>query len=295
MYRVKHVIIGLFSVLILRSVCANAQDEVYSPYFVAYDHHMEEVGSLDIEADAVVGLAHDINTFVGVAPQFEYGLRRWWTTELYLDMQHTKHEGSLFTGFRIENRFRLFLEEHKINPVLYVEYENINEADKILKEIVGFDSREDLAVPNSIARHIKAHEMEGRLILSSQIKEWNFTGNFITEKNVVEAQPWEFGYALGLSGPVTSLVGKRCMFCKGYLTAGLELYGGAGTWDKFTIRGTSQYIAPILQWTLPSSTRIHISPGWGLTDQSVRMLFRFGVSQEVDDIGHQIGKLFGRH
>jgi hypothetical protein len=210
-------------------------------------------------------------------------------------MQHTKHEGGLFTGFRIENRFRLFLEEHKINPVLYFEYENVNEADKILKEVVGFDNREDLAIPNSVARHEKGHELEGRLILSSQIKEWNLTGNFITEKNLRGGEPWEFGYALGFSGPVKSLAGKRCVFCKGRLTAGLELYGGAGTWDKFTVRGTSQYIAPLLQWSLASGTTIHVSPGWGLTDQSVRMLFRVGVSQEVDDIGHKIGKLFGKH
>ena len=49
---------------------------------------------------------------------------------LYLDWQHTKHEGSLFTGFRFENRFRPFLEEHRINPVFYVEYEHVNGADK---------------------------------------------------------------------------------------------------------------------------------------------------------------------
>src|SRR6478672_9732746 len=111
MCRINPFNIGLFSSLILLSMCAYGQDEIESPYFVAYSHYMEEPGSLDIEADAVVGQAHDINTFVGVATQFEYGTRRWWTTELYLDMQHTNHEGSLFTGFRIENRFRLFLEE----------------------------------------------------------------------------------------------------------------------------------------------------------------------------------------
>src|SRR5215467_10667045 len=184
MYTINPAHIGLFSTLILLSVCAYGQDEINSPYFVAYDHYMEELRSLDIEADAVVGQAHDINTFVGVAPQFEYGTMKWWTTELYLDMQHTNHEGSLFTGFRIENRFRLFLEEHKINPVLYVEYENVNGADKILKEVVGFDSRADFAVPNNVARHDKEHEMEGRLILSSQIDQLNFTEKLITEKNL---------------------------------------------------------------------------------------------------------------
>jgi hypothetical protein len=293
MHRINLVNIGLLFTLILISVCAYGQDEIPSPYFVAYDHYMEEFRTLEIEADAVVGQAHDINTFVGVAPQFEYGTMKWWTTELYLDMQHTNHEGSLFTGFRIENRFRLFLEEHKINPVLYVEYENVNDADKILKEVVGFDSREDFAVPNSVARHEKNHEIEGRLILSSQIKQWNVTGNFITEKNLTAAQPWEFGYALGVSRPFGALKGRRCLFCREHFAAGLELYGGMGTWNKFTFRGTSQYIAPDFQWTLPSSTTIRFSTGWGLTDQSLRILYRVGVSQEVGDIGRELGKLFG--
>jgi hypothetical protein len=294
MSKMKCLNIGLFSTFILLSVCAYAQNEVHSPYFVPYDHYMEEPGDLDIEFDTVVGQSHDINTFVAGAPQFEIGIRKWWTTELYFDLQHTKHEGGLFTGFRFENRFRLFLEEHKINPVLYIEYEHLNEADKILKEIVGFDSRQDLAVPNSVAREERAHEIEGRLILSSQINAWNLTGNFITEKNL-HGEPWEFGYAFGVSRPLGTLTGKRCLFCRERFTAGLELYGGLGTWNQFTLRGTSQYIAPDFQWILPSNTAIHVSPGWGLTDQSVRMLFRVGVSQEVDGIGRQIAKLFGKH
>jgi len=35
-----------------------------------------------------------------------------------------------------------------INPVLYVQYEPLNGADKTLTEIVGFDSKENLRVPN---------------------------------------------------------------------------------------------------------------------------------------------------
>ena len=58
----------------------------------------------------------------------------------------------MFTGFRIENRFSLLPGDHRIKPVLYVEYEHLNEADKTLKEIVGFDAQEDFLVPNSVAR-----------------------------------------------------------------------------------------------------------------------------------------------
>jgi hypothetical protein len=294
MVKMKPVLIGLFSALSLLNAPVRAQEKTPAPYFLPYDHYMEEVGSLEIETDAVLGQAHDINTFLGGATQFEYGVRRWWTAELYLDWQHTQHEGGLFTGFRVESRFRPLLEPHKINPVLYVEYEHLNGADKILKEVVGFDGKEDMAVPNSVARREKKHEIETRLILSSEIGEWNLTENVIGEKNL-NGNRWEFGYAVGLSRPFAAVAGRRCAFCAEKFAAGVELYGGLGTWGNVTLRGTSQYIAPLFLWALPSNTTIHVSPGWGLTDKSVRILFRFGVSQEVDDIAHKIGKLFRKH
>jgi len=255
---------------------------------------MEEPDDLEIGMSPVLGWANDLNTFLGTLNEFEYGVRRWWTTEFYLDWQHTQHEGSVFTGFRFENRFRPFLEPHRINPVLYVEYEHINGADKTLKEIVGFDGKEDLKVPNSVGRREHENEIETKLILSSDIGDWNISENFIGEKNLNRGR-WEFGYAVGVSRPLAASTGKRCAFCRERFGAGLELYGGLGTWGDFTLRGTSQYIAPLLVWTLPSATTIRVSPGWGLTDQSVKTLLRFGVSQEIDDIGRQIGKLFRKN
>jgi len=56
-------------------------------------------------------------------------LKGWWTTEFYLDGLSTA-ENTLFTGYRWENRFRVLPREHWINPVLYVEFANINGADK---------------------------------------------------------------------------------------------------------------------------------------------------------------------
>ena len=287
----KRELAGFFLALGLLPGSLRAQERIPTPYFIPYDHYMEELGALEIRTDAVRGKAPDINTFIGGFISFEYGARRWWTTEMYLDWQRTQHEDSLFTGFRFENRFRLWLEQHKVNPVLYVEYEHLTAADKALREIVGFDGKKDLAVPNRVAQQERLHEFETRLILSSNIGEWNVTGNVIGEKNV-HGDPWEFGYALGLSRPLATAAGKRCAFCAERFSAGVELYGGAGTWRKFTLRGTSQYAAPVLSWTLPSETTIRVSAGWGLTDESVGTLFRVGVSHEFDDIGGKIGKLF---
>src|SRR5437868_2737222 len=120
----------LFSILlfVVAFVCAPAfaQEKPAVPYFVTYSHYMEEPDSLEIEISPAFGHADGIHSFAGVLNEFEYGATRWWTTEFYLDWQHTTHEGSVFTGYRFENRFRPFLEEHWINPVLYVEFEDVN-------------------------------------------------------------------------------------------------------------------------------------------------------------------------
>ena len=115
---------------------------------------------------------------------------------------------------RWENRFRLLMKEHWINPVLYVEFEHINGADKILKGIVGFDSWEDQVEPNSEARREKKREFETKLILSRDYRGWNFAGNAIAEKNLTDA-PWEFGYALGVSRPLALAASPHaCRFCR---------------------------------------------------------------------------------
>lgn len=94
-----------------------------------------------------MGRPDSSNRFGATAAEFEYGVRAWWTSELYLDWQTTAQDSTLFTGWRFENRFRPLLEEHKVNPVLYVEYEDISGADKALLEVVGHDGQADLADP----------------------------------------------------------------------------------------------------------------------------------------------------
>lgn len=264
------------------------------PYFLTYSHQMEEPGNLEIASRNVIGKPDGGNNFLGSATELEYGITAWWTTEIYLDAQSTRRDSTLFTGYRWENRFRVLPREHWINPVLYIEFENVNGADKSLLEIVSRDGQDDLAGRNSETRQEKKRELEAKLILSSNVRGWNISENFIAEKNVRHA-PFEFGYSLGIARPLALAARPvRCQFCPENFLAGLELYGGLGTHDDFGLHGASHYVAPALSWQLANGTTLKISPGFGLTKTSTPFLLRFGVSYEVAQFGRSVGRLFRR-
>jgi hypothetical protein len=275
--------------LLLAPAPAAAQD---THYFVAYSHHLEEPGSLEVEFYSNYGTQKAGNDFIAPWVELEYGATAWWTTEFYLDSQTTFNESTLFTGFRWENRFRPLMREHRINPVLYVEYENSTGADKTLKEVVGFDNQFDFAEPNSELQKEHDHEIETKLILSSDYEGWNISENFIAEKNLGH-EPWEFGYALGVSRPLRLAATPRpCKFCRENFVVGAEMYGGLGTADSLTLSGTSHYIAPLVAWELPNGVTLSLSPGFGLNDNSHRFLLRWGLSYEIGGFGRKVRNLF---
>lgn len=263
------------------SLPTHAQEK---PYFVTYSHDLEEPGNLEIETKTALARPDGGNNYGATAVELEYGARAWWTTELYLDGQATSRDSTLFTGFRLENRVRPLMREHFINPVLYVEYENISGADKTILEVVGHDGQSDLAGPNAAARREHQHEGELKLILSSNLKSWNISENFIAEKNLGH-DPWEFGYAVGASRPLRSTFSSReCSFCAEKFNAGFEAYGGLGnTWD-LSLHDTSHYIAPLVGWQLPRGMRLTFSPGFGLTSSSLNRVYRAGLAVEVPQI-----------
>jgi hypothetical protein len=262
------------------------------PFFVTYTHEMEEPGNLELMTKGVTGKPGGGNQFLGTAAEFEYGITGRWTTELYLDGQATSRESTVFTGYRWENRYRLVPREHWINPVLYVEFENINAADKALLEVVGHDGADDLAASTTEARREKERELEAKLILGSYYKGWTIAENFIAEKNLSHA-PYEFGYAIGVSRPLALAARPdRCNVCAENFQAGVEMYGGLGTHAVFGLRQTSHYIAPVLAWTLANGTSLHISPGFGTTNASAGFLLRFGVSYEIGQLGRTVSSLF---
>jgi hypothetical protein len=249
-------------------------------YFVTYTHHMEEPGNLEFATKSVSGFPGAGNAFWGNAVEMEYGVKTWWTSELYLDSQTTANESSVFTGFRLENRFRPLLQEHWINPVLYAEFEDINSADKALLEVVGHDGIADFLTRND--RSEKKREVELKLILSSNFKGWNVAENMIAEKNIA-GEPWEFGYAVAVSRPLSLAASPReCRFCRENFAAGAELYGGLGDRYSFGLHDTSHYFAPTIAWRLPSGPTFSISPAAGLNSNSHGFLLRFGVAYEIN-------------
>lgn len=261
-----------------------------APYFVTYDHHLEEPGNLEVALNQATGAPDGGNRFAGSVGEFEYGVKTWWTTEVYLASEATRHEGGLFTGYRWENRFRLLMGEHWINPVLYVELANTNGADRSMLEIVGHDGMADQLEPTAEARLETEREIETRLILSSNFKGWNVSENFIAEKNFSN-EPWEFGYAFGASRPLGLEASPRpCRFCRENFSLGGEIFGGLGTRHSLGLRDTSHYAAPVLAWALPGGTTFRVSPAFGLNGNSYGCLLRVGVSYEID----QFRKLWRR-
>jgi hypothetical protein len=263
-----------------------------SPYSVAYDHNLEEPGNLEIEYFSTFGTQRGGPNFHAFWSEFEYGATAWWTTEVYLEGQSTSGESTLFTGYRWENRFRPLKNEHFLNPILYLEFENLNGADKIMKEVEGHDVESDYLTPNGVARQEKVRELEFKLILSKNYKGWNFTQNTIAAKNLSN-EPWEFGYALGASRPLTLKgAAHRCNFCRQHFIAGLELYGGLGDRYSFGLHDTSHYLGTGMAWSLPSGWTFRAEPTFGLNGQSHQFLLRWGVSYEMSGFGSMVGNLF---
>jgi hypothetical protein len=284
--RVRRVSITLF--LLLVAGFAAAEDK---PYFVTYDSKMEDSGDLEIGINNAFGIPRSGQpAYFAPYLELEYGVTSRWTSEFILEGQSTLNDSTILTGWRLENRFRILPEEHKVNPVLYLEYESINEASRIQKEIVGhsidFDER------NDALRRERAHELEAKLILSSKIHDWNVSENFITEYNLNGSEGFEFGYAFGVSRPLAKPAGKPCRLCRENMVGGMEIYGGLGSTDHFGFHDTAHYAAPVLLWKLSEESALKVSPGIGLTHGSTPVLLRVGYSMEIEGFRQRVKSLF---
>jgi hypothetical protein len=281
----------LIGLLLATSSSLAAQE---SPYFVTYDHHLEEPGNLELEFFTTSGIPRSRQSaYVAPYMELEYGVTARWTSELYLEGQGTVGDSAVFTGWRIENRFRPLKREHWINPILYLEYESTSEATRIQKEIVG--GGPDVISPNSELQPSKNHELEAKLILSGITHDWNIAGNFITEKSLSKGEGFEFGYAFGVARPLATLAsGNTCRFCRENFIAGLEIYGGLGsTQDGFSPKNKVHYVAPVISWQVSENGTLRFSPGLALTGDGSPVLLRFGYSYEIHGFGSKVARLWG--
>jgi hypothetical protein len=279
-----------FISICLSSFCARTAKAQEPPYLVTYSDALEEPGNLEMAVKGVQAAPKNANAFGGATLELEYGAKGWWTTEVYLSGQTTQNDSTVFTGFRWENRVRPLLRQHFINPLLYMEYEDVNGADRSFLEITGHHSISDLQLTNAQARKTVERSMEWKLILSSDVKGWNISENFIAEKNLSN-EPWEFGYALGTSRSMASKASARsCFFCRQNFSAGAELYGGLGDRYSFGWKQTSQYLGPTVSFDIPKGPTITFSPSFGLNANSAGVLYRFKVSYEIQQIFSRVHK-----
>jgi hypothetical protein len=268
---------------VLLPAAARAQQE--PPYFVTYSTVLEEPGNLEIENQDIAASPKNANSFLAPTVEFEYGVKAWWTTEAYLQGQTTTNDSTVFTGFRFENRFRPLPREYWINPVIYLEYEDVNDADKSFLEITGNTSITTKQLSNGALRKEVERSIEGKVILSSNAKGWNISENIIAEKAVNEAEAWEFGYALGAARPLALKGSSReCAFCLQNFAAGAELFGGLGTRYSFGLKQTEQYAGPTLLFNTPHGVTLKFSPEFGLNDNSAGVLWRLGASYEIQQL-----------
>jgi len=284
----------LFVLLVLTLTLGRAALAQESPFFVTYNHHMEEPGNLDLETSTTTGIPRSgQRSYTAPYLELEYGVTAQWTAELYLEGQSSPSDSTVFTGWRFENRYKPLGREHWINPVLYLEYESVNEASRILKEIEG--GGPDLTSRNSLLRSEHARELETKLILSSDYHDWNIAENFIATKNLSESEGFEFGYSFGIARPLATLAsGDECRFCRENFVAGIEMYGGLGSTLGFGIHDTAHYVAPVISWAVSDNSTLRFSPGIGLTHESNPVLIRFGYAYEFQGVGSKISRLFGR-
>ncbi len=252
---------------------------------MTYSHDLEEPGNLEIETKTALGQPDGGNRYGATAMELEYGTRAWWTTELYLDGQATGGDSTVFTGWRLENRIRPLMRDHAINPVFTWSTKIPPAPTRRFWSLSATTARPTWRRPTAELRRDHQHEAELKLILSSNVKDWNVSENFIAEKNLGHA-PWEFGYAVGATRPLRSAASSReCTFCAEKFIAGAEAYGGLGDTFALTMRDTSHYIAPLIGWQLPKGARFSFSPGFGLTGSSLARVYRVGLAFEFEQVG----------
>lgn len=263
--------------------------------FVLYDHHTDEQGETEINAFT------DFSTSVGEDPRYsaqlleiERALTDRWEVALYLEGDQITGETYQFGGWRLESRYRLFEYGTFLNPVLYVEYENLSPDHKYLLDITG---RTD--TPEGPEQW--EHEIETKLILGHDISDkLDVAFNWVNETNL-DTGRWEFGYALGMN---YALLGEENQEAnereergeRGHsrkdqswdvkeVKLGAELYGGLGdSTSGLTLDPslTQQYAGLNLKTEWTNGVHVMLGGAAGLTKESDHGLFRLMVGYEFE-------------
>ena len=251
--------------------------------FILYNHHTPEAGEKEVMFMNDLGQEPDGTRYAAQMIEVEYGITDRWATGFMIEGQATSGEGGYhFTGWRWENRYRPFEYGTPLNPVLYVEWEDLGEDTKYKMEVSG---RTDATVREK--SRPRERILETRLILGQDIsRRLDVAFNWINEHDL-DTGVTAFGYALGLNYKVAELPNsvRHIEEEHGYhpeVRAGVELFGGLGDSDKGITADagvTEHYLGFNMLLHLTKNAMVKFGGAIGLTNVS-EDLFRLALGYE---------------
>ncbi|MBI4509479.1 MAG: hypothetical protein HY698_07565 [Deltaproteobacteria bacterium] len=255
------------------------------PFFVLYDHRTHEPGEIEVMPMFDIASEPNGEMFLAYMVEVDLGLAERLQLDLMAEGHYAENEGYRATGFRIESRYRLF-DRVPLNPVFYVEYEDLDVRTRYQMEVSGRHPAEGEEEEEPSGRP-RERVLETRLILSDEVGPARLSFNWINESSLVDGIT-AFGYALGASMPLGRAKSEHAEHSEhgGHdshagTRVGIELYGAFGDTESFgPDPDTREHYASVnLMRHFPSGWMVKIAGSVGLTEVS-RDLFRVGVGYE---------------
>jgi len=223
--------------------------------------------------------------------ELEYGVTEQFATEFMIEWFEDVGTGDeAFTGFRWEARYRLFKRRVPLNPMVYVEYANLDPRTRNKLEIVGWVRPPYTETMEDSERE---QELETRLVLSHELGPVEVAFNWINESEL-ESGKTAFGYSLGVlwtmrggshaANPTSGATGcgepSRCDPA-GKVVLGLEAYGGLGDTTSFGLHPARQehYLGPAFMYRRSDAWMFQAQFAIGLSAASDQLL-RLGCGYE---------------
>jgi len=252
--------------------------------FVLYNQHTARQGEKEIKLYSDFSNAGEGQNYSAQLVELEYGVTERWTTALYFEGVEIDGDSYDFGGWRFENRVRLFEQNVFLNPVIYVEYEQLEPEHRYKRAVTG---RTD-GVEEDEEDEGTEHEVETKVILGQDISDrLDVAFNWINEVNV-DTGKWEFGYAAGFNyvlfeAEEVEHVGRERRWTLEEIKLGVEFFGGLGdselglTLDE---ANTEQYAAVNLKGEFDNGVELGIGGAFGLTDDSEDAILRTMIGYE---------------
>lgn len=186
----KHRVVMVWAILFLLLSLFFGTSWVFAHegYFTTYNHHIE-AGELEVMLMSDFTQPSDPKRendghgdYFSQMLELEYAPTDQLAFEFMMEgYEDIENDQTKFTGFRYEGRYRLFQEEVPLNPMLYLEYEDLHLATRYKMEVSGWVEppyEEDDEEPD------RERILESRLILSQDIGPWNLAFNWINESDL---------------------------------------------------------------------------------------------------------------